>query len=193
MNIIGRFKKDKSYRTKVIIILIAMFLLINSNSEKKEAELTDQSICDEANPSTNCCDLLHLSCGITKCMRSTASIVNSEDKALCISNYCDIGYKIESSWAVANIPICYSCVPSGYLASSGSACCESSSTWNEDYVLCKAYPPNVDPSTYQCNDAERGIADMLSELGMDFSSCKTAYTLAIFGGGMLILMLFAMM
>lgn len=202
MTFLQRMKKDKKFRFKVVVIILIILMAIGQvPGEKKEAPV-DQATCNLANTvesgflvdcrwSQSEIDLI----GGDICMDMGLGIPpRPTDQAIeiCVANLCKVGMK---SLSGINRYACLSLVPNGMRTNNPDNCKEDSVVVDadDDYgILCKAYASGVDPSTRSCNAAMEGIAKIVQNF-MPNMGCTSAFYIAIFGGGMIALMIFAAM
>ena len=203
-------KQDKDYRIKVVLTAMIIFFIIGQyGPEKKEAQ---QSVCNLANLESGYeCDFIDtyqniLGDGVPldTCMEKTFGefgTVLQSAQLTCSQNNCFIGRQTES--ATFGAPLapdtfgCFQSVPDGLLAKSKEDCKNDGTafTTDDDYdILCKAYPPGVDSSTRECNAAMTGIANIIQDIAPDLDlGCRTSFYITIFGGALIVLMIFAAM
>jgi len=115
-----------------------------------------------------------------------------KDLDMCMSLGCTVG---RTPITLTDGYACFGCVPDGLRAKSSDDCCSLESRFSEykngyDY-LCITTPDDSD--SRQCNAAEKPIAKIIQSMDLFKDDCKTAYTVGIFGGAFLVLIVLAAM
>ncbi len=194
-------KKDKDYRVRVVLIGMIILLIIGNTGETKKEAAVSQSTCDLANTHKDGCSIdkdsiINIGDDLIDCMpRSVLELGGPTDgsKETCIANQCEVG---TLSVTGLNTYVCWSLVPNGWRTDNINNCENDGlvidPTDSEYGVLCRAYASGVDPSTRDCNAAMEGIASMVQEFMPDMG-CRTAFYMTIFGGSIMLLMIFAAM
>ncbi len=197
MKFIDKLKKDKKFRYQIVSIVILAILIFNSGAPDKK-EVQSQEVCNQYNT----LGFIVTTGQFNNCEASGCNVQYN----LNVANWPLVGTIIDinqwvQSWLGYNTEFS-TCVPEVatgkyVMANSKSAAakqCVSQSAsdavktnfWGDDVYLCITGDP-----AQQCNSAERPIADIIQGMGLDVS-CKTAYYIALFGGGMIALMMLGM-
>ena len=117
---------------------------------------------------------------------------SQEQVNLCLGNNCIVGWYTKTN--AYDIAGCFTKVPTGLRAKAVIDCETGKGTLispdTEYPYLCTALPPGTNPNDFACNDIEHSIASPVLEMFTDFS-CKTAYYMTIFGGALIVLIVFA--
>lgn len=188
MKLFDKIKKNRSYKIVIIVfVLIAVFISI---SDKKEA--VTQETCNTANtwgPILPCYwnnalvqELTENTCMFNSPIPFFDVPQSSIDE--CISISCVMGFESKT----VNTYGCFSCVPNGIRATNSNDCCgKAKQTDDGEYgYLCMA-----EEEDEKCNESEKGIAEFVQSIGLFTDNCKFAYYAAIFGGFMMMLIVFA--
>ena len=187
MSIIDQIKGNKKFRNRLIIVLIAIFL-IYSGGEKKEA--TPQSQCDAHNINSW---LNPLESHATGCENDGCVIqynVNPSDWVLGTGTFTNlIKWVVNHALGInAQFATCNSLAETGkwvravdensanLMCTSGKAGLAKSSLFGDDLYIC-SYVPTEE----QCKPSEKALAKLLWPKVID--NCKMAYTVIIVGGG----------
>ncbi len=182
MKFMERFRKDKAYRIKVIIIaVLIIFIWTKGGGEKKEA---DWDTCLSYNINAGFCILMPIYLGKTTLDFPYGCVV-LENRNLCLANNCVIGEQVQFG---TNPDACLPYVPTSWVTTNAddcqSGCFES---YGEDKVLCRVCEEDEKPET--CNSREESVGKILSSV-FPRMGCKSRYYIALFGGGFAALMMF---
>jgi len=204
MKFTERFKKDKKYRLNIILIFTAIVLMAGNvpGQEKKEAILTPQADCNQANKgfSSICAfsQIYQNELGGDTCIQDTGLIrgtPSQSDIDLCIGLKCAVGREIKE--IITNIPDvygCFDCVPVGLRATTEEKCCSSTSIispYDEYDHLCVSSGDPTDPNkpdtSDQCTSAtQESLGSLLNSFSWTREmGCKSQFYLVAFGGGFL--------
>ena len=201
-------KLNKKFWNRALIVIVIVFLIhITIQSQnKKEWHGPDQGDCNTANGATDgICyngfseeiNFLYLRQPYrdTNHPAGDTCIGNQADRDLCTAKGCKIGRTAKTGFDVYG---CFGCLPDGGVRTKNTAeCCSGNSLYSEykegyDY-LCSTPDPDDPTPTPTCNAAEKPIAKIIQSMGLFKDDCKTAYTVGIFGGAFLVLIVLAAM
>lgn len=183
MSFVKRFKQDKGYRLKTILIFIVI-VLIAGNTGNKNVKKTFKTQ-EECNVYNN--ELFNPLC-LNKCCWDYIGLNQCNELGeadVCEANGCWEGVEIIDLDEYG----CFSCVPAGLYTRVGSdACCSglADPMTNPDVsgynYLCKAGTgtPQV------CTDLQSQVGSIIKSIpGLGVLGCKTRFYIIAFGGGLL--------
>lgn len=186
MNFAKRFKSDKGFRFKVILIFIVIVLIYGNMGNKDVKKMIDQPTCNTANRQTGTfCDfdsknvLAYNKIGSDSCMYHA---LTDSDENLCVGLQCTIGRGDEDyttdTWG------CFDCAPAGIFVRASGNCCgpRVSMDGPSDFdFLCQQEAPEDECST----SLQTQIASIVKAIpGLGNLACKTRFYIIAFGGGL---------
>jgi len=173
MSFATQFKKSPIFRVKIMVIIVIFILLYNS--EKKE---------------------IIAPIGIQQ-------LIPSDTDEACLAR----GGRLQRDKVMIGSRTCVTCVEDGYYAAKEdyeaypevgypyNICCSnnfltvddiSSIPGNQIGIKCVPYDPET-----ACSSKEQPIARIIRDIGLFKNNCKAAYFTAIFGGAILLLIVFS--
>jgi len=179
MSFMTRFKKEPKFRLQMVALAALLFIMYNGQAESKKTFHTNEYCKDYGGITKQPSD-----CLVAGCVYREDLIPPFDDCFGCIWD----GEKVVKS------P--YDSFPSkwdpSYICCSGKGLSieDASDLPNkQEGIICKAADdPDV---SNNCNKAEEKIAKIVQDMGLFKTECKMAYYTAVFGGGLLVLLIFA--
>lgn len=179
MKFLEKFKKDKRFRVKAILItLLIIFIWSKGGEEKKEAQTFET--CDQYNGFTISCLLdwyWTWEDGSTQ-----YGCTAGDDKILCETNGCIVAEVVKAG--VTNPDVCIPYALNGWIVGNVDDCKSGCSEIVGDDIICRQCGPGEEPET--CNSREKSIGKILESIFPNMG-CKSRYYMMIFGGGFMAL------
>jgi len=197
MNFAEKFRRDKKFRTNIILVFIAIVLMAGNVPGQEKKEAATEAQCNQANiePAGDLtCDGWSYLSGT--CMPITLTgKVEDEQLTLCDGFNCGIGRQVDSSGVETYDAYgCFTSVPVGLRVRSSEECSSKEiipSPYKDGYdFICKSSdlpdPNQPNPNAICSSDLQDQIGSFLD--GFDWAngqSCKSKFFIVAFGGGFL--------
>lgn len=192
MKIMQRLKSDKLFRMNIILLIVAILLLSNTNLKKEatqaECNVANEFVCDTEAVNlraytNNQCIERDLLGGVDPTAEQNCIVIDG----------CKIGREIDTSGGERwDSYACVNCAPSGVRVKQVSHCCSQDGfvvSDDDGYVVaCKSGEPS--PGSECSSSFQESLASILGSF--EFAAgwnCMTRFYIVAFGGGALIAMM----